>query len=99
MTTNRRSFSVGEIQCVAISDGTFSYPTDWMFSNVPQAQLQGSLRAHDIPLNEIVSPDTSLLVDTGREKILIETGADGLAPTTGDLLKNLKAEGISREEI
>jgi hypothetical protein len=27
--------------------------------------------------------------------VLIDTGADGLAPTTGDLLKHLKAEGIT----
>jgi glyoxylase-like metal-dependent hydrolase (beta-lactamase superfamily II) len=29
----------------------------------------------------------------------VDTGADGLAPSTGDLLKNLKAEGITPEEI
>src|ERR1700751_4211018 len=99
MESNREPFSVGEIQCVAISDGTFSYPTGWFFSDVPPEQLEGSLRDHGLPLNQVLSPYTCLLVNTGREKILIDTGADGLAPTTGDLLKNLKAEGITREEI
>jgi len=99
MESNRERFSVGEIQCVAISDGTFSYPTGWFFSNVPQEQLEGSLRDHDLPLNQVVSPYTCLLVNAGKEKVLIDTGADGLAPTTGDLMKNLKAEGITPEEI
>ena len=31
--------------------------------------------------------------------MLIDTGADGLAPTTGDLMKNLKAEGVTPAEI
>lgn len=99
MESDREPFSVGEIQCIAISDGTFSYPTGWFFSNVSQEQLEGSLRDHDLPLNQVVSPYTCLLVNAGKEKILIDTGADGLAPTTGDLLKNLKAEGITPEEI
>lgn len=99
MATNRKPFSVGEIQCTAISDGSFSYPADWFFSNVPKEQLEGSLRDHDLPLNQVVSPYTCLLVNAGKEKILIDTGADGLAPTTGDLLQNLKAEGITPDEI
>lgn len=98
MESNRKPFTVGEIQCVAISDGTFPYPTEW-FSNVPQEQVEDSLRDHDLPLNQVVSPYTCLLVKTGKEKILIDTGADGLAPTTGNLLKNLKAEGIAPDEI
>ena len=99
MKSNRKRFSVGEIQCIAISDGTFSYPTDWFFSNVPQEQLEGSLRAHDLPSNQVVSPYTCLLVKVGKHRVLIDTGADGLAPTTGELLKNLSAEGITPEEI
>jgi glyoxylase-like metal-dependent hydrolase (beta-lactamase superfamily II) len=31
--------------------------------------------------------------------VLVDTGAGGLAPTTGRLLQNLKAEGIAPEEI
>jgi glyoxylase-like metal-dependent hydrolase (beta-lactamase superfamily II) len=38
-------------------------------------------------------------VKAGKHNVLIDTGADGLAPTTGDLLKNLEAEGITPEEI
>lgn len=95
MESDTKSFSVGEIQCIAISDGTFSYPTNWVFSNVPQKQLEDTLRDHELPSDQIVTPYTCLLVKTGKHKVLIDTGADGMAPTTGDLMKQLRAEGTS----
>jgi glyoxylase-like metal-dependent hydrolase (beta-lactamase superfamily II) len=99
MASSTESFSVGDIPCIAISDGTFSYPTNWIFSNVPPEQVEDSLRSHDLPLNQVVSPYTCLVVKAGKHKVLIDTGADGMAPTTGELLKHLKAEGITPEEI
>ena len=97
MALSRESFSIGDIQCVAISDGTFSYPVEWIFSNAPKEQLEDSLRNHDLPMNQVVTPYTCLLVKAGKQKVLIDTGADGLAPTTCDLLKQLQAEGITPE--
>jgi glyoxylase-like metal-dependent hydrolase (beta-lactamase superfamily II) len=99
MASTTRHFNVGDLQCIAVKDGTFSYPTDWFFSNVPLEQLEDSFRDHNLPSNQVVSPYTCLVVKTGKHKVLIDTGADGLAPTTGDLLKNLSAEGIAAEEI
>lgn len=99
MASSTKSFSVGDIECIAISDGTFSYPVNWVFSNVRQEKLEGSLRDRDLPSNQVVTPYTCLLVKTGKHKVLIDTGAGGMAPTTGDLLKQLLAEGVSPEEI
>ena len=99
MASSREAFSIGDIQCVAISDGTFSYPVEWIFSNAPKEQLEDSLRNHDLPMNQVVTPYTCLLVKAGKQKVLIDTGADGLVPTSGDLLKQLQAEGITPEEI
>jgi glyoxylase-like metal-dependent hydrolase (beta-lactamase superfamily II) len=99
MASSSKEFSIGDIQCVAITDGTFSYPTGWFFSNVPQEQLESSLRDHNLSLTQVVSPYTCLVIKTGEHTVLVDTGADGLAPTTGDLLKNLKAEAITPEEI
>ena len=56
MVSTTRHFNVGDLQCIAVKDGTFSYPTGWFFSNVSQEQLEGSLRSHDLPLNQVVSP-------------------------------------------
>ena len=54
MVSTTRHFNVGDLQCIAVKDGTFSYPTGWFFSNVSQEQLEGSLRDHDLPLNQVV---------------------------------------------
>jgi glyoxylase-like metal-dependent hydrolase (beta-lactamase superfamily II) len=94
MTSNCKRFNVGEIECVAVNDGTFSYSTAWLFSNVPQEQLQSSL-----PTGQVESPYTCLLIKAGARRVLVDTGADGLAPTTGELLKNLLAEGVAPGDI
>jgi glyoxylase-like metal-dependent hydrolase (beta-lactamase superfamily II) len=99
MTPNSTTFNVGEIECVALSDGTFTYPATWFFSNVPNQQLEDKLREANFPPNEVVSPYTCLLVKTGKEILLIDTGADGLAPTTGDLQTNLAAESVRPDQI
>jgi glyoxylase-like metal-dependent hydrolase (beta-lactamase superfamily II) len=99
MTSSRPRFNVGEIECVAVSDGTFSYPIGWLFSNVPPEQVESTLRERNLPETHVESPYTCLVVKTGKHKVLVDTGAGGLAPTTGDLLKNLEAEGIAPQEI
>jgi glyoxylase-like metal-dependent hydrolase (beta-lactamase superfamily II) len=99
MTSDSNRFKVGEIECVAVSDGTFSYPIGWLFSNVPPEQVESRLRERKLPVTHVDSPYTCLLVKTGNHNVLIDTGADGLAPTTGNLLRNLEAEGISPKEI
>jgi glyoxylase-like metal-dependent hydrolase (beta-lactamase superfamily II) len=99
MASDNQSFKVGDIECIAVSDGTFSYPIGWLFSNVPAELVENSLRERKLPETHVESPYTCLLVKTGKHKVLIDTGADGLAPTTGNLMKNLEAVGISAQEI
>jgi glyoxylase-like metal-dependent hydrolase (beta-lactamase superfamily II) len=99
MASDSKGFSVGDVECVAVNDGTFSYPIGWLFSNVPPEEVESTLRERQLPATHVESPYTCLLVKTGKHKVLIDTGADGLAPTTGNLLKNLEAEGISPSEI
>jgi glyoxylase-like metal-dependent hydrolase (beta-lactamase superfamily II) len=99
MTSDSKRFKVGDVECVAVSDGTFSYPIVWLFSNVPPEQVESTLRERKLPATHVDSPYTCLLVKTGNHKVLIDTGADGLAPTTGNLLRNLEAEGITPKEI
>ena len=46
-----------------------------------------------------ISPYICLLISNDKHKVLVDTGADGLSPTTGKLLQNLQAEGISPRDI
>jgi len=102
-------FKVGDFECFAINDGTFVYepplippPADFLFANAPRNTLKKSLDAHGIEVAQwvaFVSPFTCLLVNTGRHKVLVDTGADGLTLNTGRLLGNLHAIGIEANDI
>jgi glyoxylase-like metal-dependent hydrolase (beta-lactamase superfamily II) len=94
-----RSFQIGDIQCTLVNDGNFSYPASWVFSNVPQDRLEDELRLHGLQPDHVLSPYPCLLIKTGNHKVLVDTGAANLAPTTGELLPRLQAEGLSPADI
>ena len=108
MSSERYRFDVGCFKCIAISDGTFSYPHPSknvfinFFVNAPEDHLKRVLRDHYLvpeQWEEYVSPYTCLVISKGKDHVLIDTGAGNIAPTTGNLIPNLKAEGISPEDI
>lgn len=99
MPSQLKSFAVGEIQCIALNDGNLNYPPNWFFSNVDQDQVTSSLREHNLATDHVQSPYTCLLVKSGKHRVLIDTGADGLAPTTGDLSKALTVAKVSPQEV
>jgi len=97
-------FKVGAFECIVVSDGTFAYshPAQIFFANAPQERLEQVLREHSLDpeqWEEYVSPYPSLVIDTGQHRVLVDTGAGGMAPTTGKLIPNLQAEGIAPEDI
>jgi glyoxylase-like metal-dependent hydrolase (beta-lactamase superfamily II) len=109
MSTEVYHFKVGAFECIAVSDGTFTYtpptfppPATLLFYNAPRELLEQTLRHHNIQPEhwvEWISPYICLLVNTGEYWVLIDTGADGLGPNTGRLLQNMKADGIAPESI
>jgi len=94
---------------MAVSDGTHTYappifppPGTFLFANAARDELEIAARRHLIQLDqwaEWVSPYICLLINTGEQLVLVDTGAGGLAPSTGRLLNNLRAEGIDAEDI
>ena len=109
MSSDSYHFKVGNFKCIAINDGyhtyappTFPPPPTLLFCNAPADQLEPVLAQHNIKLKEWtawVSPYTCLLINTGEQLVLVDTGANGLSPDTGNLIKNLQDEGITPEEI
>jgi glyoxylase-like metal-dependent hydrolase (beta-lactamase superfamily II) len=108
MNNTSYRFNVGDFQCFAVSDGFHAYtppnfppPQVLLFSNAPEESLKTSLERHGVasPWPEWVSPYTCLVVNTGKQLVLVDTGAGDLAPTTGKLIENLRAEGIRPGEI
>jgi glyoxylase-like metal-dependent hydrolase (beta-lactamase superfamily II) len=101
-------FKVGNFKCTAVSDGTHTYappsfppPATFLFYKAPVKSLELAMREHHLPVpwTEWTSPYICLVVDTGKHVVLVDTGAGGLAPTTGKLLKNLWTERIMPGDI
>jgi glyoxylase-like metal-dependent hydrolase (beta-lactamase superfamily II) len=109
MNPNNYHFKIGSFECLAVSDGTMTYapptfppPYAFLFANADKTQLVRVLIEHGIELTEWkewVSSYTCLLIDTGKYKVLVDTGAGNLGQNTEKLLQNLKYEGIEPEEI
>ena len=83
-------FRVGRFHGLALLDGTFTYPAELFFANQPKALY--AAETIDVPY-------ICLYVDTGRERVLVDTGAAGFGPTTGNLPRLLQTAGIDRQSI
>jgi glyoxylase-like metal-dependent hydrolase (beta-lactamase superfamily II) len=104
MSDESYRFKLGTFECIVVNDGTFTYPhpAQILFANAPKERLEQVLREHNLDpeqWKEYISPYPSLVIHTGQQRVLVDTGADGLAPTTGKLIENLEAEGIAPEDI
>jgi glyoxylase-like metal-dependent hydrolase (beta-lactamase superfamily II) len=82
-----------------VNDGSFAYPATWIFANVPLEQRDERSQAYGSRTDQIASDYTCLLVSTGKNKVLIDTGAGKMAPSTGKLLVNLENAGARSGDI
>jgi glyoxylase-like metal-dependent hydrolase (beta-lactamase superfamily II) len=102
-------FKIGQIDCTAVSDGYFVYgppifppPSDFLFANAPPDRLREVLHEVGADLQtagEWMGPYTCLLIRTGRNQVLVDTGAGGLGPHTGRLLESLALNGVDPGDI
>ncbi len=97
-------FRLGGFDCTVVLDGTraYSHPAEAFFANAPAGPLRRMLHQHGIDPDtweECILPYPGLAVKTGEQTVLVDTGAGSLAPTSGRLVPNLGAAGISPEEI
>jgi glyoxylase-like metal-dependent hydrolase (beta-lactamase superfamily II) len=112
-TTNQvnesHRFKIGTFDCTVVSDGTFTYtpptfppPTTFLFANAQKEDLAQALHTHNLDpekWTEWISPYLCLVIDTGENIVLVDTGADGLGPSTGKLLQNLQSNGVPPGDI
>ncbi len=92
-------FSVGSLECLAVTDGASAFPAAVVFGNAPNDERDEVLNARDMPTDMVSSSLTSILVNTGDHRVLIDAGIGPFAPSTGHLLENLRAAGIEPESI
>src|SRR6202048_4930692 len=96
-------FKIGDFQATVISDGYGQIPVGPILAmNASEAELAPVLKANFMqPVIQITN--NMLVVDTGRERILVDTGlGDKLGPSFGSfpgLQANLRRAGITPESI
>jgi len=83
MNNETYRFNVGKFECIAISD----------------QKILPKYGINPAQWKEWTSQYTCLLIMTEKNKVLVDTGAGNLMPTTGKLIKNLKHVGIVPEDI
>ncbi len=94
-------FQLGNFQCISVSDGIFNPPAAAFAGSVPAEQLAQVLRDSFQPSDNLAINCNILYVNTGQNKVLIDTGNGALATvsTVGKLTNNLNLAGISPNEI
>jgi len=90
---------LGKLRITAVSDGTVTIPLNTLLTNISPEKLRQSMA------NEAMTPqaETSInayVIDDGKTRILVDTGAGELFGSHGGhLLKNLAAAGYPAESI
>ena len=94
-------YKIGSYELTALYDGIWYRPIDDKFIvNAPFAQVEEALDAAFMPHDKLATPFTTLIVNTGKKVVLLDTGTGGqIAPSAGALRSNLAAAGIDPREI
>jgi glyoxylase-like metal-dependent hydrolase (beta-lactamase superfamily II) len=95
-------FRVGDFQATVISDGHGPIPAPIFAANASEAELASVLEANFMqPVIQVTS--NPLVVDTGRQRILVDTGfGEKLGPLFGNfpaLEQNMRRAGITPDSI
>ena len=108
MAQGHYRFAVGELDCIAVSDGALIWgppddppPATVLFANAPQAEVDAAVEkaGETLPWTQWTEECTCLLVDMGTQRILVDAGAGDLDPGTGRLVENLAGAGVAPSDI
>lgn len=92
-------FRLGNFRAISITDGILTVPAALFATNTSPEQLKQVLR-DSFQSASLTAHCNVLFVDTGRNKVLIDTGSGILSgPTAGRLQTNLRTLGIRPAEI
>jgi glyoxylase-like metal-dependent hydrolase (beta-lactamase superfamily II) len=94
-------YKIGSYELTALYDGIWYRPIDDKFIvNAPFAEVEHALDAAFMPHDKLATPFTTLIVNTGKNVVLLDTGTGGqIAPSAGALRDNLAAAGINPKEV
>lgn len=95
------AFRIGDFRALALGDGQATLPAFPTYaSNTMEDQLKRSLARNFMdPVNYTLNFN-ALFIDTGRNRVLIDTGAGSeLGPELGRLSANLAAAGVAPDSV
>jgi glyoxylase-like metal-dependent hydrolase (beta-lactamase superfamily II) len=101
-------FRIGEYQATVVSDGMLPLGKPaTAFPTADPQQIETLMDGAFLPANEANLEQNALILNTGRQLILFDTGmgdsmgaaSQMFGPTTGKLLQNMRAAGIEPSQI
>jgi glyoxylase-like metal-dependent hydrolase (beta-lactamase superfamily II) len=94
-------YRIGGFELTALYDGIWYRPiTDTFIRNAPFAEVERALDQAFMPHDRLATPFTTLVVNTGKKLVLIDTGTGGqISPTAGQVVDNLAAAGIAPKDV
>ena len=99
---NYRRVKLGAFEVTTVADGYAAVPkVHPIFGNNQKPEDVGAyMQANFLPANKMAIPFTPVIVNTGNELVLFDTGnGGGRGPTRGHLLKSIAAAGFKPEQI
>jgi glyoxylase-like metal-dependent hydrolase (beta-lactamase superfamily II) len=97
--TGAHRFQLGELELLVIQDGTYVVPGAFLAINAPPQALAEAMAEVGQTPEAYETTMNILLIDTGDQLVLIDTGFGPAEATTGQLLPGLETEGIAPDEI
>jgi glyoxylase-like metal-dependent hydrolase (beta-lactamase superfamily II) len=93
-------YRIGSYELTALYDGIWYRPITDKFINAPFADVERALDLAFMPHDKLATPFTTLIVNTGKKLVLIDTGTGGqITPSAGVLRDNLAAAGIDATAV
>jgi glyoxylase-like metal-dependent hydrolase (beta-lactamase superfamily II) len=103
MSSGVYSFTIGNLACAVVSDGTanlFPNAAEVLFQNAPADERDQALRSHGIAGLDIPYRANCLYIRTPDHQVLVDTGfGGGVHPDMGKLVENLRLMGVKPEDI
>ena len=99
---NFRRVKLGGFEVTTVADGYAAVPkVHPIFGNNQKPEdVAAHLQANFLPSDKMAIPFTPVVVNTGNELVLFDTGnGGGRGPTRGHLVKSLAAAGFKPEQI
>jgi glyoxylase-like metal-dependent hydrolase (beta-lactamase superfamily II) len=99
MSNTTHHFHVGTFECTCVLDGIGRYPPQMFFLNLPKEHYEPELVKRGYSSEQMDLPIICLVIKAAGQRILVDTGAKGLAPDAGRLFHHLRAEGLDTGDI